>query len=50
VIPNDSPILAGLIPNIEDNVLTACMSHSQLHEDATVFAQVKSFIETGVAP
>ena len=50
VIPNDSPILAGLIPGVEDNVLTACMSHSQLHEDATVFGQVKSFIETGVAP
>ena len=50
VIPNDSPILANLIPGIEDNVLTACMSHSQLHEDATVFAQVKGFIETGVAP
>jgi triacylglycerol lipase len=50
ISPHDSPILAGLIPGVEDNVLTACMSHSQLHEDATVYAQVKSFIETGVAP
>ncbi len=50
VSPHDSPILAGLIPGIEDNVLTACMSHSQLHEDATIFDQVRSFIETGVAP
>ena len=50
VSPHDSPILAGLIPGVEDNVLTACMSHSELHEDATVFNQVKTFIETGVAP
>jgi triacylglycerol esterase/lipase EstA (alpha/beta hydrolase family) len=49
VIPNDSPILAGLIPNIENNVLTACMSHSDLHEDATVYAQVRDFIQL-VAP
>jgi triacylglycerol lipase len=50
ISPHDSPILANLIPGLEDNVLTACMSHSQLHEDATVYAQVKTFIETFVAP
>ena len=50
VIPNDSPILAQLIPGLENNVLTACMSHSQLHEDANVYAQVKTFIENFVAP
>jgi len=50
VSPHESPILQGLIPNLENNVLTACMSHSQLHEDATVFGQVKTFIETFVAP
>ena len=44
--PHDSPILNGAFENIE----TACMSHSQLHEDATVYSQVKSFIETYVAP
>jgi hypothetical protein len=25
-------------------VQTACMSHSQLHEDATVYAQVRDFV------
>ena len=50
VSPHDSPILANLIPGLEDNVLTACMSHSQLHEDATVYAQVKAFIETFQSP
>lgn len=46
VSPHDSPILNGAQLNIE----TVCMSHSQLHEDATVYGQVKSFIETYVAP
>ena len=41
--PHDSPILGG---NAVVNTLTACMSHSQLHEDPTVYAQVKAFIET----
>jgi triacylglycerol lipase len=50
VYPNDSPILANLIPGLENNVLTACMSHSQLHEDATVYAQVRDFIQNFVAP
>lgn len=50
VMPNDSPVLQGLIPGLENNVLTACMSHSQLHEDATVYGQVKTFIETFLAP
>jgi triacylglycerol lipase len=44
--PHDSPILSGAQQNIE----TACMSHSQLHEDATVYAQVKAFIETDFTP
>jgi len=46
VSPHDSPILNGAQLNIE----TVCMSHSQLHEDATVYGQVKGFIETYVAP
>lgn len=46
VMPNDSPILSGA----QFNQLTACMSHSQLHEDATVYAQVKAFIEGDATP
>ena len=47
VSPHDSPILGG------DNVVnteTACMSHSQLHEDATVYQQVKAFVQTAFTP
>lgn len=46
VSPHDSPILNGA----QQNIQTACMSHSQLHEDATVYAQVKAFIETDFTP
>jgi len=45
--PHDSPILGG---DAVVNTLTACMSHSQLHEDPTVYAQVKAFIETDFLP
>ena len=45
VSPHSSPILNGADINEE----TACMSHSQLHEDATVYAHVKAFIEA-IAP
>ena len=49
VSPHDSPILAGLnLP--EQNIETACMSHSQLHEDLTVYQQVKAFIEADWTP
>jgi triacylglycerol lipase len=44
--PHDSPILNGA----QLNQLTACMTHSTLHEDATVYSQVKSFIEGGFTP
>jgi triacylglycerol lipase len=38
--PQSSTILSGAT-----NTLTACMDHSQLHEDATVYSQVKSWIQ-----
>ena len=37
--PHDSVILNGA-----QNTLTACMSHSQLHEDATVYKQVRDWV------
>jgi triacylglycerol lipase len=37
--PHSSPLLIGA-----NNVQTACIDHSALHEDATVYAQVKSWI------
>lgn len=46
VNPHTSPILAGAALNEE----TACMSHSQLHEDATVYQHVKAFIQTDYTP
>jgi triacylglycerol esterase/lipase EstA (alpha/beta hydrolase family) len=38
--PDDSALLAGALLNTQ----TACMQHSQLHEDATVYAQVRDFV------
>jgi triacylglycerol lipase len=37
--PPDSTVLAGA-----QNTRTACMSHSNLHEDATVYAQARDFV------
>ena len=44
--PQSSPILSGGALNTE----TACMAHSQLHEDATVYGQVRDWVKTAVAP
>jgi triacylglycerol lipase len=40
IIPQTSTILSGAT-----NTQTACMQHSQLHEDPTVYSQVKSWIQ-----
>lgn len=45
VNPRSSTILAGAT-----NTETACMSHSQLKEDATVYSQVKAFIAAPTGP
>jgi triacylglycerol lipase len=37
--PDDSALLAGAL-----NTETACMQHSDLHEDATVYAQVRDWV------
>jgi triacylglycerol lipase len=37
--PDDSALLNGAL-----NMQTACIQHSQLHEDATVYAQVRDFV------
>jgi triacylglycerol lipase len=44
--PRDSALLDGAL-----NTLTACLQHSQLHEDATVYAQVRDWMTqpTGAA-
>lgn len=44
--PQTSPILSGGASNTE----TACMQHSQLHEDPTVYKQVRDWVKTAVAP
>jgi len=46
ISPHSSPILSGGALNTE----TACMQHSQLHEDATVYSQVRDWVKTAVAP
>ena len=46
ISPHSSPILSGGALNTE----TACMQHSQLHEDATVYQQVRDWVKTAVAP
>jgi triacylglycerol lipase len=38
--PDSSALLDGAILNTQ----TACLQHSQLHEDATVYAQVRDFV------
>ena len=43
--PPTSTILSGAV-----NTQTACMQHSDLHEDATVYSQVKSWILPVVQP
>jgi len=40
IIPQMSTILSGAT-----NTETACMQHSQLHEDATVYSQVKAWVQ-----
>lgn len=45
VNPRSSTILSGAT-----NTETACMLHSQLKEDATVYAQVKAFVTAPVGP
>jgi triacylglycerol lipase len=42
--PNSSTLLDGAT-----NTETACLQHSQLHEDATVYSQVRDFINQPVA-
>jgi triacylglycerol lipase len=37
--PDASALLDGAV-----NTQTACIQHSQLHEDATVYAQVRDFV------
>jgi triacylglycerol lipase len=39
--PLSSPSLSGAV----SNTVTACMNHSQLHEDPTVYAQYEAFIQ-----
>ena len=39
IIPQDSTVLAGAT-----NTRTACITHSALHEDATVYAQVRDYV------
>jgi triacylglycerol esterase/lipase EstA (alpha/beta hydrolase family) len=43
--PDDSALLSGGATNTE----TACLQHSQLHEDATVYAQVRDFVNQPAA-
>lgn len=40
IFPQDSTVLSGAA-----NTRTACLSHGALHEDATVYAQVRDFID-----
>jgi len=42
--PDDSALLAGAA-----NTQTACLQHSQLHEDATVYGQVRDFVNQPTA-
>ena len=42
--PRDSALLAGA-----DNMQTACITHSQLYQDATVYAQVRDWVRHGSA-
>jgi triacylglycerol lipase len=42
--PHDSVILDAGPSGTVANTLTACMNHSQLHEDATVYAQVRDWV------
>jgi len=42
--PDDSALLAGATNN-----QTACLQHSQLHEDVTVYAQVRDFVNQPAA-
>jgi triacylglycerol esterase/lipase EstA (alpha/beta hydrolase family) len=42
--PDDSALLGGAV-----NTPTACLQHSQLHEDATVYAQVRDFVSQPAA-
>jgi triacylglycerol lipase len=37
--PDNSALLDGALNN-----QTACLQHSQLHEDTTVYAQVRDFV------
>lgn len=46
ISPHSSPLLSGGALNTE----TTCMQHSQLHEDATVYQQVRDWVKTAVAP
>jgi triacylglycerol lipase len=46
ISPHSSPLLSGGALNTE----TACMQHSQLHEDATVYQQVRDWVNTAFAP
>lgn len=39
ISPDESALLAGAL-----NTQTACLQHSQLHQDATVYAQVRDFV------
>lgn len=39
ILPQDSTVLSGAT-----NTQTACLSHSALHEDATVYAQVRDYV------
>ena len=43
--PDDSALLSGGATNTQ----TACMSHSQLHENATVYTQVRDFVNQPTA-
>lgn len=45
--PHDSALLADPDPAV--NTQTACLQHSQLHEDATVYAQVRDFVNQPAA-
>jgi triacylglycerol lipase len=39
--PDNSALLDGAV-----NTQTACIAHSQLYQDATVYSQVRSFVST----
>jgi len=45
ISPRSSALLSGGATNTQ----TACLKHSQLHEDATVYAQVRNFVNQPVA-